>query len=315
MGVEGNNRIILEYEGQERGPLFFVIAGIHGNEKAGIQALRLVSKMLEVEPITNPEFSFCGKLIGLTGNVAAVNANVRYIDKDLNRIWSNEVINNIKKSPKSLLAAEEKEQLELLALIDKEIEGYRPDKVYILDLHTTSSGGGIFSIPNGDTESLEIAKSLHAPVILGLLGDIAGTTLHYFNKDLSTELGVTSVTFEAGQHEDPLSINRCIAAVITFLRTIGCVAQKDVENIHDDVLKNYARNLPVLSRLIYKHEILPGDNFIMKPGYKNFQPIKENEILARDRNGEILAQCDGLILMPLYQPQGEEGFYVIKNIE
>lgn len=314
MRKEINNRIIMEYEGQQNGPLFFVIAGIHGNEKAGIYALQLVSKMLEVEPITNPSFSFHGKLIGLTGNVAAVNNKVRYIHKDLNRIWSKEAINANKKKSKSFLTSEEKEQLELLAIIDDEKENYNPTAIYILDLHTTSSGGGIFTIPNDDESSLSIAKTLHAPVILNMLEGIKGTTLHYFNNDLSDKIKITSVTFEAGKHDDPLSINRCIAAIITFLRTIGCVAQEDVENIHDDILKDYSLNLPALSKLIYKHEILPGDNFIMKPGYKNFQPIKKDDVLAQDRSGVIQSHCDGLILMPLYQPQGEEGFYVIKQI-
>lgn len=315
MGKEGYDRIIMEYEGQEKGPLFIVIAGIHGNEKAGIHALQLVSKMLEVEPITNPGFTFFGKLIGLTGNVAAANLNVRYIHKDLNRIWSKEVVNTNKKKARYSLSSEEKEQLELLHIIDREILSYNPTALYLLDLHTTSSGGGIFTIPNEDVSSLSIAQTLHAPVILDMLKGIAGTTLHYFNNDLSDEIKINSVTFEAGQHEDPLSINRCIAAVIAFLRSINCVSQEDVENIHDDILKNYSLNLPTLTKLIYKHQIFTKDEFIMKPGYKNFQPIRKGEVLAQDRSGHIIAQCDGLILMPLYQTQGEEGFYIIDPIE
>ena len=314
MAKENYERIIMSHEGQEKGPLFFVISGIHGNEKAGIRALNLVSKMLEVEPITNPNFSFHGKLIGITGNLKAVHKNVRYIDKDLNRIWSKENVELIKKKPTSSLVHEEREQLEILDVIEQEVKTYKPTALYILDLHTTSSGGGIFTIPNQESKSLEIAKSLHAPVILGMLAGISGTTLHYFNNNLQWKLPITSVTFEAGQHDDPISINRCIAAIITFLRSIKCVAQEDVENIHDDILINYARNLPLLSKLIYKHEILLGDNFVMRPGYKNFQSIKKGEVLAHDDSGPILSQQDGLILMPLYQSQGEEGFYVIEAL-
>ena len=315
MGKEGYDRIIMEYEGQNKGPLFIITAGIHGNEKAGLDALQLVSKMLEVEPITNPGFKFFGKLIGLTGNVAAANLNVRYIHKDLNRMWSKEIVNTNKKKDASSLTSEDKEQIELLTIIDREVQNYKPTSLYFLDLHTTSSSGGIFTIPNEDASSLSIAQTLHAPVILDMLRGISGTTLHYFNNDLFSDIQVTSVTFEAGQHEDPLSINRCIAAIITFLRSIKCVAQEDVENIHDDILKNYSLNLPALTKLIYKHEIFPNDEFIMKSGYKNFQPIKKGEVLAHDRSGQITSQCDGLILMPLYQSQGEEGFYVIKSIE
>ena len=146
MEKEEYKRIIMEYEGQEHGPLFCVISGIHGNEKAGIQGLKLVSKMLEVEPITNPNFFFRGKLIGLTGNLKAINNNVRFIDKDLNRIWSQERIELIKKKPTSDLCHEEREQLQIIEIIDRKTHEYNPTALYILDLHTTSSGGGIFTL-------------------------------------------------------------------------------------------------------------------------------------------------------------------------
>ena len=53
----------------------------------------------------------------------------------------------------------------------------------------------------------------------------------------------------------------------------------------------------------------------MKPGYKNFQKISKGEVLAEDRNGHIVSQYNGRILMPLYQKQGEEGFFIIKEIK
>lgn len=62
------------------------------------------------------------------------------------------------------------------------------------------------------------------------------------------------------------------------------------------------------------HAIKKGDNFVMQPGYKNFQPVKKGEILATDKNGAISAQEDGLILMPLYQKQGNDGFFLVKMV-
>ena len=48
--------------------------------------------------------------------------------------------------------------------------------------------------------------------------------------------------------------------------------------------------------------------------YRNFDKIYKGELLAHDAHGEIRALCDGLILMPLYQKQGSDGFFVIKDI-
>jgi len=57
-----SKRIIGRYDGAERGPLLICTGGIHGNELAGVHALTLMLKMLEVEPITNESFSYKWRL-------------------------------------------------------------------------------------------------------------------------------------------------------------------------------------------------------------------------------------------------------------
>ena len=80
-------------------------------------------------------------------------------------------------------------------------------------------------------------------------------------------------------------------------------------------LIEHSKNLPKVSRLISKHHIAEGDNFKMLPNFKNFQRIKEGQIIAEDINGNISASDDSLILMPLYQKQGEDGFFLIQKLE
>ena len=305
----------MQYEGEQFGPLFFVFAALHGNEHAGVEALKLVHKMLEVEPITNPIFEFKGKVVGLIGNISAVEKGVRYIDEDLNRMWENENVQHIMAKSNPSCNSEEKELKSLIDTINNEIEKYKPEEIYVLDLHTTSSHGGIFAIPNTDSRSLELAQNLHTPVILNMLSGISGTTLHYFNSSLPIEASTTSVTFEAGQHNDKLSVNRCIAAVVNCLRSIGCVKDTDVENIHDQLLISYSKNLPRLSKLIYKHEIEPEDGFVMESGFENFDAVKKGRILGHDHSGHVRASADGLLLMPLYQKKGNEGFFIIQPIK
>ncbi len=307
-------RIIGRYTGPEHGPLVIIFGGMHGNEPAGVKALELIFKMVEVEPITNPDFRFKGKFIGLRGNVRALAQQKRFINRDLNRQWTSENVAKIKTSDYEDLDEEEREIRENLYIIEKEIANYKPTRIVVLDLHTTTAFGGIFGIATNDPESLRIAKELHAPVILGLLDGIRGTSLHYFSKENFTE-DITAVCFEAGQHDEPLSVNRSIAAITNCFRTVGCVRAEDVENQHDFLLREYSKNLPAVSRLLGVHAIKPGDKFVMKPGYKNFQPVKKGELLARNKHGEIHAPTDALILMPLYQKQGEDGFFLIEEVE
>ena len=108
--------------------------------------------------------------------------------------------------------------------------------------------------------------------------------------------------------------NRAIGGVICCMREIGAVRAKDVENYHEEGLKKIAESLPQLTTLIDKFDIAADGQFIMNPGYENFQIIKEGEFLATYNNKKIYSKSNGRILMPLYQSKGEDGFFLIKDI-
>ena len=176
--------IIERYIGQEKGPLLIVLGAMHGNEPAGVEALKEVFQLLKLEPIKNPNFSFKGQLLGLLGNTRAFAQNKRFIVKDLNRQWTPDNISRIKQAKTDDdLDSEDIELKELLQIIETEIGNYQPEKIILLDLHTTTAYGGIFSIATDDMESIQIATKFHAPVVRGLLDGIQGTTLHYFNNN------------------------------------------------------------------------------------------------------------------------------------
>ena len=306
-------RIIGRYEGQERGPLLICFGAMHGNEPAGVKAIELVLKMLEVEPIKNPEFQYKGKFVGIIGNLKAYYKSQRFLNKDLNRIFKSDHIQKIKSLKGELLDNEDKELLDLLNVIDDEIKNYNPEKLIVLDLHTTSSFGGIFTICQENEEIINMATSLHAPVVKGFLKGIQGTTLHYFTEE-NMKIDTAAITFESGQHEEGLSVNRAIAGIICCMREIKSVLPSDVENIHEELLIKYSETLPKLTSLIEHHAITDEDKFVMNPGYKNFQIIKKGEVLASDKTGPIKAKNDGRILMPLYQKKGEDGFFIVKDV-
>jgi len=307
-------RIIAKYQGPNPGPLLIVFGGMHGNEPAGIEAIKMMANMLEIEPQTNPDFEYNGSFLGLIGNLQAYHKNQRFIRKDLNRSFTKENLEIVENSPESQLKDELLEIKQILSVVRETINDIKPKKVIVLDLHTTSSFGGIFTITPDDPESLRIAIELHAPVIKGMLKGIKGTTLHYFTKE-NFGIDMIPVTFESGQHNEELSINRAIAAITNCMRTIGSVSPQHVENQHDKLLIEHSKNLPKVSELISKHNINEGDNFKMNPNYKNFQRIQSGEVIAKDKKGPIEAPEDALLLMPLYQSQGEDGFFLIKKLE
>ena len=307
-------RIIGDYTGSRRGPLLLVIGGAHGNEPAGIAAIAELFEMLEREPLRNPGFVFSGRMVGIRGNLKAIAANKRYLRRDLNRLWRAEHVERILAEPPPVLGPEDEEIRDIHRLVERLIHEYRPDRMVVLDLHTTTAKGGIFSICTDDAESQRIAVGLHAPVVRGMLAGIRGTTMHYFH-DGHFGFPVQALAFESGQHQEPLSVHRAIAGITNCLRTLGCVAPDDVESRHDQLLIEYSRGLPKVTDLIYTHPIVAGDGFRMMPGYTNFQQVAEGEHIATDRNGPIRAPRACRILMPLYQAQGEDGFFLVVDAE
>ena len=302
-------RVIGKFSGDEKGPLLVIIGAMHGNEPAGVRAIELVLKMLDVEYIRNPNFSFKGNVLGLIGNYKALEQKKRFIDRDMNRCWSPDVMQN--QADNSIAEFEEIRQVHKLVM--EEIETGNYSKVIILDMHTTSSDLGIFVIPSSNPESLKIAKELKAPVVLGIADGLKNTNLHYFH-NLESTVPIIPVVFESGQHQDPMSVNRAVAAIINCMRTVEMVDSEHVDNIHDHLLETFSEPLPKVVELSYSHGIKAEDKFVMKPGYKNFDAIVEGEWLADDTHGKVCAPSDGRILMPLYQVQGEDGFFIVREV-
>lgn len=307
------NHLIGRYIGVERGPLLICFGGMHGNEPAGVKAIELMIKMLEVEPITNPDFRYRGRFLGILGNPEAYRQRKRYITEDLNRMWRDSTLAHLQKTPSAELTSEQAAIKNILTLIIRELQIYQPDELIFLDLHTTSSTGGIFTLIPDDEPSVRLALDLPAPVIEGMLAGLEGTTLHFFEQN-RFKMPVRRISFEAGHHDDPLSINRCIAAITCCMRGAGAVQTHDVESQHVKVLRDYSQGLPKLSQLIYRHAITPDDEFVMRPGFENFTPIRQGDILAYDRMGQVTSPMDGRILLPLYQKQGSDGYFLVQEL-
>jgi len=300
------DRIIGDYIGNEKGPIFICLAGIHGNEPAGILALQKIFKELNTQ---KPNFK--GSLIGVIGNTVALSQKKRFIDADLNRQFSKEILQRIATTRRSeLKLVEEQQQKELLTLFEYTLKRRfnQGQPVYLLDLHTTSAEGGTFVIANQLQESLRLATSLGVSVITGVEKVVKGTILEYFRK-----LGFTAIGFEAGQHDSKDSIDRTEATIWILLEKIGCLSMDQIDEFlyYKNLLAQLNTRGPAVVEFCYRHAISETDDFRMLPGFTNFNTIKKGQHLANDKNGEILAPYDGLILMPLYQKQGEDGFFII----
>ncbi len=298
-------RIIVTFGEQGSGPLLIVLAGIHGNEPAGIEALlRVMGKLRQKNP------PFQGFMVGLKGNLQALKARKRFLVRDLNRMWTEDRIKQLKTRDTDQLEAEEKELIQLVGTIEHYMEDSQEH--YMLDLHTTSAKSGLFSIVTPHFNNYELASSLHVPVVFGLADTLDCTTnLFMINRC------IRGLAFEAGQHLDPASIDLHEAAIWIMLEKIGCIDRRSTPQLDDfhERLIRAAQDLPHYVKVIYRHSVSREDDFHMYRGFCNFHQVYKGEPLGRDISGEVICPASGKILMPLYQQQGEDGFFIVKPIE
>ncbi len=306
--------IIGSYTGTKHGPLIICLGGIHGNEPAGVRAIATLLKMLDDEPNKNPDFRFRGRMVGLKCNIPALKRSRRYIDEDLNRMWLADNVNRIAASPPDELNTEERVLKELNQIIHAEVAAYAPEQIVVLDIHTTTASGGVFTIVPDDEKALELAARMKAPVVTEMNKGIFGTTMDYFKTNLFAR-PCFCLAFEAGQHEDPKASDMAIAGMVSGFRALGCIKPEDVESKHDKLLSDYSAGLPPVSEMLYKYEIGESEQFVMRPGYHNFQKVKRGEVLAQNEFGPITSREDGLILMPHYQKAGNDGFFIVRALD
>ena len=75
------DRVIDHIVGTEEGPTMVFFGGIHGNEPAGVFALRQV-----FDEIRSKKLSVKGEIYAISGNLGALETHQRFQQEDLNRI-------------------------------------------------------------------------------------------------------------------------------------------------------------------------------------------------------------------------------------
>ncbi len=305
------NRIFLDFQGEDKGPLIIIIAAMHGNEVAGVQALEKLKLYFTKTNKSTPKISITkGRIVGIIGNLKAFIRQVRYIDTDLNRIWYSERFENTENN--SADTAEYKEALEIHHLLNK-IQHEAPyTQKFLLDLHTTSAEG-FFAICTESMESEEMAMHLHAPVVKGLLRDVKGSLLQYFDQKIGADR-IISLAFEAGQHQDPKAVDRMIGVMLHLMEYLNILGDPISPSDYYQWLEGESNTFPKEVEVIYSYKIKDDEVWEMLPGFKNFMPVKKNQPLAVNQYGSIVSPFDGLILMPRYQPLGKDGFFIVKTI-
>lgn len=297
------DRIIGHITSEKPGPTMVFFGGIHGNEQAGVLALEKVFNKFHRGERTLES----GSVIAIRGNLPALTRKQRFLKHDLNRLWGRDRLGQVLEKPRDQRSAEENELAVLYRGVHQLLEQYSPP-FYFIDLHTTSSQTLPFITVNDSIINRKFSELFPVPVILGIEEYLEGPLLSYIN-----ELGYLALGFESGQHDDPRAISNAEDFIWLALSYSGAVSWTPEQDDQFQRLKNAAFGDHHFYEIFYRHKLPEVHSFKMEDGFWSFQPLPKGTLLATEKGVPVEMEKKGILFMPLYQKQGEEGFFLIRR--
>jgi succinylglutamate desuccinylase len=285
------------------GPTLLVLAGVHGNEPAGVEAAQRV-----LAHLARCETPIRGRLVAFAGNLGAMAQGRRYQRRDLNRGWGAAAIAAMEQRVGPDRSPEDDEQRDLLRGFN-DVLATATGPVLFVDLHTSSADGPPFLCLADTIDNRRLGLATGVPIILGIEETIDGAALEWFGAR-----GV-ALAVEGGRHQHPDTVGNHAAVLWLLLARIGAVppAVADVP-ARRACLERAVGRTPRIVEITRRHAITPADAFAMAPGFVNFDRVRSGQLLARDVRGDVRAEADRLVLLPLYQPQGDDGFFLARPV-
>ncbi len=298
-------RIIGHIQGKQKGPTVVFFGGIHGNEPCGVDALEQTFQKLKMSSA-----SIRGTIYGIHGNIPAQLQRKRFLDTDLNRLWTSAGIKAIKTKKETDLSHEEHELIEIHALVLNIIALHTPP-FYFVDIHSTSGRTMPFITINDALINRRFSKHFPVPIVLGIEEYLEGPLLSYINS-----LGYVSLGFEAGQHTEEASVKNSMAFIGLALVFAGCLQRNEAANFdrYYQNLQQAASGNTSFYEVVHRYLIPIGGRFRMALGFENFEEVRKGTVMAMQEERKVRAKKDAIVFMPLYQEQGQEGFFLIRKI-
>src|SRR3989344_445670 len=251
-----------------------VFAGIHGNEKAGVMALEKVLKTFQLD---------AGTAYFVIANPEAVKLNVRFIEKNLNRLFF---------TSNDGQTTEDERARELMKVLD-ECDA-------LLDLHGyNGEEDSPFIITDG--EGLEVASKLDfGYIITGINKAGDGATDCYM-----TEQGKPGLCLECGSNFHPEKYAALAEkSIYQFLKFYGLVESAPGFDSREQKLFKTG-----------EIAIRQSETFAFDREYQNFDELKSGAVFATDGENKYTAKENEYIIFPRpNQKIGQESFMLVSRI-
>ena len=268
-------------EGPDEGPVSVVLAGVHGDEKCGVNAFQDLLPTLYLQR---------GKVFFILGNPRAIELDKRYMEFNLNRGFLED-----SHYPESVRSTYEYDRASL-------IKSYLDRATALLDIHSTlhPSDPFIFCEPT----SFSIAKVLPGDfklIVTGVESIEPGGADGYMSRR-----GKIGICLECGQHRAPHVKDLAKRSLLAFLKARGHFAGEKADGIGANGTRIVELNFGYYTQT---------DSFRLVREFGNFEPIEEGTPIGKDGGKLVTAPRDGLIVFAKdCHKKNTEGFLFGKEI-
>ena len=263
---------IIEMIGKEAGPVSMVMAGVHGNERGGVNVLNAWLPKLTID---------CGTVLFAYGNPLAIAANKRQTDANLNRMFKpDDALSELDK-----LSYEYERAQFLKTYLDKADA--------LLDIHSsTTPDSKPFIICEANAKNI-VERLPIERVVSGFDAVEPGGTDYYMNAN-----GKIGVCVECGFYGDEKSYGVAERCMFQFLSERGHMANTEA-----------TRNITQTYIHMNKIYITQTDRFVLTKAFADFEEIASGQLIAMDGAMPVHAKEEAVIIFPTNcNKAGEEGF-------
>ncbi len=267
--------------GERPGPRLAVIGAMHGNERTGVEIVQRIKSKFSGKALN----CLNGQVFLMIGNPHAYAQATRFVEEDLNRLFSEKEERAIcgKKSATSVTLERKraKELMDVLRGVD-----------VLIDIHATIRPSVPFVYCEATPKHLEIATCFDVPYIVSPEPDFRPPDLFSSADNFVDRHGGIGLTYESGWHKNPKNTDLIFAELMNVLECVGNLPRSR------EMFGKKSQKVPRQLRM-YRDIFPQTDHFsFVDAEMANFHFVKKDEPFARDGEKPICATRDSYVVFP-----------------
>lgn len=276
--METNFTINITLSGHSSGPKSVILAGVHGNETCGIEAIKKLLTDLRIDS---------GEVIFAFGNPQAIEQGTRFTEENLNRMFL----------PRQLLTVAQTLSYEFRRA--EELKEIFKGSEVLLDIHASNNPSSQpFIICEENAK--DIYKYLPIKTVVHGFDIVEpGGTDYYMNS-----IGKIGICIECGYIKDDESVKIAINSILSFLRARGHILNGDNVEIKKELIEMY---------YLYKTKT---NRFTLSKPFADFENVMKDQMIGIDGMEKIFAPEDSIILFAKdLSIKNSEAFLLGRNMD